>query len=134
MIIDTDAGGDLDDSVALVVAGWLVPELGLVVTGDEFGGERARFVRWLLDLVGRQDVRVVAGPIWGIGGVGGWGDVSGGRASTGDWPGVRFARERVVLDELARMSLAPDGTEIAMSVSADYPAFRAWLEQALVRR
>ncbi|WP_427896445.1 nucleoside hydrolase [Kribbella sp. GL6] len=281
MIIDTDAGGDLDDSVALVVAGRLVPELGLVVTGDEFGGERARFVRWLLDLVGRPEVGVVAGADLGnrrgfvVGGMcpgdvpwqgtdvagavdevmarcdgpvpwvgmgpmsnlaalqrerpelvarmvvtqmGGavnyrdparaehnfradpaaaievlpalerWGpptfvtsDVTFDPAMelTADsrlyqrwtepgatpwervlreqfdrwtakyvamqhdalalaaallWPGVRFARERVVLDELARMSLAPDGTEIAMSVSADYPAFMRWLEQALVRR
>lgn len=281
MIIDTDAGGDPDDSVALVVAARLVPELALVVTGDEYGGERARFVRWLLDLVGRSDVRVVAGADLGnrrgfvvgemcpadvprqetdvVGAVsevlarrdgrvrwvgigplsnlaalqrkrpelvarmavtqmGGainyrhperaehnfradpaaavellpalerWGpptfvtsDVTFHPAmeTTADsrlyqrwtepgatpwervlrehfdrwtakyvamqhdslalaaallWPGVRFARERVVLDDLARMSLAPDGTEIALSVSADYPAFMQWLEQALVRR
>jgi pyrimidine-specific ribonucleoside hydrolase len=61
MIIDTDIGGDPDDTVALVVAGRCVPELALVITSDEYGGERARFVRYLLDLVGRQDVRVIAG-------------------------------------------------------------------------
>ncbi|MGZ0145539.1 hypothetical protein ACXJJ3_00605 [Kribbella sp. WER1] len=36
--------------------------------------------------------------------------------------------------ELARMRLAPDGIEVALSDSADYSAFMAWLEQALVRR
>ena len=61
MIIDSDVGGDPDDSVALVVAGLRVPELKLVVTSDEVGGERARFARYLLDLVGRSDVKVVAG-------------------------------------------------------------------------
>jgi inosine-uridine nucleoside N-ribohydrolase len=61
MIIDSDVGGDPDDSVALVVAGLRVPGLRLVVTSDEYGGERARFARYLLDLVGRPDVKVVAG-------------------------------------------------------------------------
>ena len=65
MIIDTDIGGDPDDTVAVVAAGLRVPELALVVTSDEYGGERARFVRYLLDLVGRQDVR---GGCW----VGSW--------------------------------------------------------------
>jgi len=61
MIIDTDAGGDPDDSVALVAAARTVPELALVVTSDEYGGERARFVRHLLDVAGRADVKVVSG-------------------------------------------------------------------------
>jgi inosine-uridine nucleoside N-ribohydrolase len=61
MIIDTDIGGDPDDTVALVVAGLRVPELALVITSDEYGGERARFARYLLDLVGRPEVKVVAG-------------------------------------------------------------------------
>ncbi|MEV0789911.1 nucleoside hydrolase [Kribbella sp. NPDC050459] len=61
MIIDTDLGGDPDDTVALVVAARRVPELRLVVTSDEYGGERARLARYLLDMVGRPDVRVVAG-------------------------------------------------------------------------
>jgi pyrimidine-specific ribonucleoside hydrolase len=47
------------------------------------------------------------------------------------WPGVRFVRERVVLDEIARMSQSDGGTEIVMSVSADYGAFMSWLERAL---
>lgn len=278
MIIDTDAGGDPDDAVALVAAARLVPELALVVTTDEYGGERARFVRWLLDLVGRPDVRVVAGSDlgnrrgWVVGGmcpadvpqqesdvVGAVGEVCaategrlrwvgigplsnlatlqreqpelvarmavtqmGGAinyrhpdraehnfradpdaaiallptlerwgparfvmsdvtfhpamevttesplykrwaapdaspweralrehfdrwtakypamqhdsltlAAAMLWPGVRFVRERVVLDEIARMSSAEDGVEIAMSISADYAAFMAWLERAL---
>lgn len=278
MVIDTDAGGDPDDAVALVAAARTVPELALVVTSDEYGGERARFVRWLLDLVGRPDVRVVAGADlgnrrgWVAGGIypaevpeqqtdvaaavsevlaavdgpvrwlgigplsnlaqlqrdrpelvarmvvtqmGGainyrhpdraehnfradpgaviellptlerWGpatfvlsDVtfnpameltvespiyrrwaradarpwervlrehfdrwtakypamqhdSLALAAAVLWPGVRFVRERVALDEIARMSLAEGGTEIAMSISADYPAFMAWLAEAL---
>jgi pyrimidine-specific ribonucleoside hydrolase len=60
MIIDTDAGGDPDDAIALVAAAE-EPALALVVTSDELGGERARFVRHLLDLLGRADVPVVAG-------------------------------------------------------------------------
>lgn len=61
MIIDTDIGGDPDDAVAVVAAARRVPELALVITCDEYGGERARFVRHLLDLAGRSDVPVVAG-------------------------------------------------------------------------
>src|SRR6266540_1431082 len=61
MIVDTDIGGDPDDTVAVVVAARNVPELALVITCDEYGGEQARFVRHLLDLVGRHDVRVIAG-------------------------------------------------------------------------
>ncbi len=278
MIIDTDAGGDPDDSVALVVAARLVPELVLVVTSDEFAGERARFVRWLLDVAGRSDVRVVAGADLGnrrgfvVGGMCpadvppqesdvvaavsevfeglegrvrwvGIGPLSnlatlqrerpelvarmvvtqmGGAINYRDpsraehnfradpeaaigilptlerwgpptfvlsdvtfnpaieitaesplykrwaapdarpwervlrehfdrwmakypciqhdaltlaaallWPGVRFVRERVVLDSIARMTPSADGVEIAMSASADYPAFMVWLDKAL---
>jgi pyrimidine-specific ribonucleoside hydrolase len=278
VIIDTDLGGDPDDTVALVVAARRVPELRLVVTSDEYGGERARLVRYLLDLVGRPDVRVVAGSdlgnsrMWVMGGVCpaevprqdndvvgvieevcsgiegrirwvGMGPLSnlarlqreapvliprlevtqmGGAIKYRDpsraehnfrvdveaairmvpelgrwnpsfvvsdvtfnpameitresalyqrwarpdarpwervlrehfdrwtakypgsmqhdalalaaamlWPGVRFVRERVVLDDLARMSLAADGAEITMSISADYAAFMTWLENAL---
>ncbi|TDW76900.1 nucleoside hydrolase [Kribbella pratensis] len=278
MIVDTDIGGDPDDTVALVVAARLVPELRLVITSDEYGGERARFARYLLDLVGRTDVRVVEGSdlgnsrMWVIDGlcpaevprqgtdvVGavselctatdgrirwvGMGPLSnlamlqteqpelvsqlvvtqmGGAINYRDptraehnfrvdpqaairmvpalepwlptfvlsdvtfnpameitkdsplyrrwsrpdarpferlfrehcdrwmakypgtmqhdaltlaaamlWPGVRFVRERVVLDSSARMSQSDDGTEIVISVSADYTAFMAWLEKAL---
>ncbi|RZS40717.1 pyrimidine-specific ribonucleoside hydrolase [Herbihabitans rhizosphaerae] len=60
LIVDTDAGGDPDDAVALVLAASR-PELTLVITGDECGGERARFTRHLLDLLGRADVPVVRG-------------------------------------------------------------------------
>jgi inosine-uridine nucleoside N-ribohydrolase len=278
VIIDTDVGGDPDDTVALVVAARLVPELRLVVTSDEYGGERARFARYLLDLVGRTDVRVVVGSDLGnsrmwvtdglcpadvprqgtdvVGAVAevcaaadgrvrwvGMGPLSnlamlqterpelvsqlvvtqmGGAINYRDpsraehnfrvdpeaairmvpaleawlptfvvsdvtfnpaieitkdsplyqrwaqadagpfervlrehcdrwmakypgtmqhdaltlaaamlWPGVRFVRERVAFDEIARMSRSDDGTEIVMSVSADYGAFMSWLEQAL---
>jgi inosine-uridine nucleoside N-ribohydrolase len=61
LIIDTDAGTDPDDAVALVIAARADPELRLVLTNDELGGERARFVRHLLNLAGRSDVRVVRG-------------------------------------------------------------------------
>ncbi|PPK67854.1 nucleoside hydrolase [Actinokineospora auranticolor] len=60
MIIDTDAGGDPDDAIALIAAA-AEPTLALVLTCDELGGERARFVRRLLDLLGRPDVPVVTG-------------------------------------------------------------------------
>jgi pyrimidine-specific ribonucleoside hydrolase len=61
MIVDTDAGGDPDDAIALILAARCVPELALVLTTDEVGGERARFARYLLDLAGRPDVPVVTG-------------------------------------------------------------------------
>lgn len=67
MIIDTDAGGDPDDAVALVVAARHVGALALVLTCDERDGQRARFVRLLLDQAGRTDVRVVAGRALGSG-------------------------------------------------------------------
>ncbi|SDD50528.1 hypothetical protein [Actinokineospora iranica] len=42
-------------------------------------------------------------------------------------PYVGFARERVVLDALGRMTAAPEGHVVRLSVSADYRAFRGWL-------
>jgi inosine-uridine nucleoside N-ribohydrolase len=60
MIVDTDAGGDPDDAIALIAAAG-EPTLDLVITNDELGGERARFVRHLLDLLGRPEVPVIAG-------------------------------------------------------------------------
>ncbi|MFF0609163.1 nucleoside hydrolase [Nocardia tengchongensis] len=60
LIVDTDIGGDPDDSIAVAVAAGR-PELALVVTSDEHGGRRARLARHLLDLLGRSDVPVVAG-------------------------------------------------------------------------
>ncbi|TWD83994.1 inosine-uridine nucleoside N-ribohydrolase [Kribbella amoyensis] len=278
VIIDTDAGGDPDDTVALVAAARSVPELALVITGDEYGGERARFVRYLLHLTGRPDVPVVAGADLGnsrlyfvdglfpsdtprqggdvvsavaavcattsgpvrwvglgplsnlaavqaerpelvaqlvvtqMGGAINYRDPSRAEhnfrmdpgaaidllpvlaprsptfvvsdvtfnpaieitpetpiykkwtqpdappwatvlrthsdrwmerypgsmqhdaltlAAATFWPGIRFARERVALDHLARMTRDEDGTEIVLSVSADYAAFMGWLEDRL---
>lgn len=61
LIIDTDIGGDADDAFAVAAAARGVPEVQLVLTGDELNGQRARFARHLLDLMGRQDVATVAG-------------------------------------------------------------------------
>ena len=47
------------------------------------------------------------------------------------WPGIRFARERVALDSIARMSRSGEGTEIIMSISTDYGAFMSWLDSNL---
>ena len=56
LIIDTDIGGDPDDTLAVAVAALTVPELALVITCDETGppapGQRARLARALLDLAG----------------------------------------------------------------------------------
>ncbi|MGQ4599499.1 nucleoside hydrolase [Nocardia sp. R6R-6] len=60
LIIDTDIGGEPDDAIALIVAAGL-PSLSLVVTSDEHDGRRARLARYVLDLIGRSDVPVVAG-------------------------------------------------------------------------
>lgn len=61
VIVDTDIGGDADDAVAVAVAARRVPEFALLITSDEVRGQRARFARHLLDLLGRSDVRVVSG-------------------------------------------------------------------------
>ncbi|HWN35767.1 MAG TPA: nucleoside hydrolase [Pseudonocardia sp.] len=61
LIIDTDIGGDADDALAVAAAARRVPELTLVITADEVGGERARFARYLLDLLERREVATVAG-------------------------------------------------------------------------
>jgi inosine-uridine nucleoside N-ribohydrolase len=61
VILDTEIGGEPDDAMALVIAARELPELALVVTSDELGGQRARLARFLLDSAGRADVAVVAG-------------------------------------------------------------------------
>ncbi len=61
IIIDTDIGGDPDDAFALAVAALTVPELAMVITTDECQGQRARFARHFLDLLGRREVPVVRG-------------------------------------------------------------------------
>ncbi len=60
-IICTDAGYDPDDMAALVVAVVTLP-VALVITSDEFGGgQRARMVRYWLDLCGLPHITVAAG-------------------------------------------------------------------------
>ncbi|MEU7146108.1 nucleoside hydrolase [Nocardia sp. NPDC046473] len=61
VIIDTDIGGDPDDAIALICAAIAVPELALVITSDEHDGGRARFARYLLDLLDRRDIPVISG-------------------------------------------------------------------------
>ncbi|WP_433657922.1 nucleoside hydrolase [Nocardia sp. CA-128927] len=60
LILDSDIGSEPDDALALAVAAGL-PSLELVLTSDERDGDRARLARYLLDLLGRTDVPVVAG-------------------------------------------------------------------------
>ncbi|MFI7190159.1 nucleoside hydrolase [Nocardia nova] len=61
-VVFTDIGGDVDDAAALVLMAITDPQLALVVTVDEYpDGRRAKLARHLLDLLGRSDVRVVAG-------------------------------------------------------------------------
>lgn len=61
IVLDTDVAGDPDDALALVAAARVLSQPPLVITTDECGGERARFARHLLDLLGRPDVPVVSG-------------------------------------------------------------------------
>jgi inosine-uridine nucleoside N-ribohydrolase len=62
LIVDTDVGGDPDDTIALSIAARKLPQLALVTTVDEVrAGVRARFARQLLDLLGAKQVEVVSG-------------------------------------------------------------------------
>jgi pyrimidine-specific ribonucleoside hydrolase len=47
------------------------------------------------------------------------------------WPGIRFAREHVVLDDIGRMRRDPSGRQIKMSLEADYADFMRWLADRL---
>jgi inosine-uridine nucleoside N-ribohydrolase len=68
-VVFTDIGGDVDDAAALVLMTVTDPQLALVVTVDEYpDGRRAKLARHLLDLLGRSDVRVVAGLALGASG------------------------------------------------------------------
>ncbi|HEY2176928.1 MAG TPA: nucleoside hydrolase [Mycobacteriales bacterium] len=60
--LDTDLGGDTDDTCALaMLLGWPdVDVVGITTTIDP-GGRRAGYVRHCLDLAGRSDIPVVAG-------------------------------------------------------------------------
>lgn len=60
--LDTDIGSDPDDACALaMLLGWPDAELVGVTTSTDPDGRRAGCVRYLLDLMGREDVPAVAG-------------------------------------------------------------------------
>jgi inosine-uridine nucleoside N-ribohydrolase len=60
--IDTDLGGDIDDLCALaMVLAWPDVELVGVTTVAEHQGQRAGYVRYVLELAGRGDIPVAAG-------------------------------------------------------------------------
>jgi len=60
--LDTDLGGDPDDACALaLLLGWPDVEITGITTTIDPGGWRAAYVTHLLDLVGRNDIPVVAG-------------------------------------------------------------------------
>ena len=60
--LDTDIGGDIDDLCALaMVLGWPGAEVTGITTSAEDGGRRAGYVRYALQLAGREDIPVAAG-------------------------------------------------------------------------
>lgn len=60
--IDTDLGGDIDDVCALaMVLAWPDIELVGVTTVAEHQGQRAGYVRYILQLAGRGDIPVATG-------------------------------------------------------------------------
>lgn len=60
--IDTDLGDNPDDAGALaMVLGWPGVDLVAVTTAADPDGQRAGYVRYLLDMLGRPDVPVAAG-------------------------------------------------------------------------
>ena len=60
--LDTDLGGDPDDSCALaMLLGWTGVEITGITTTIDPGGWRAAYVMHLLQLVGRTDIPVAAG-------------------------------------------------------------------------
>ncbi|MGW4718217.1 nucleoside hydrolase [Nocardia sp. NPDC004260] len=66
LIVASDQGGDPDDALTLALLAMTEPRLELVITADELPDwRRARFTRHLLTLLGRDDVRVVAGRVLG---------------------------------------------------------------------
>lgn len=62
VILDTDIGYDPDDLFALLLL-LKSPEadINLIVTGNEVRGKRAIFLKKVLELAGRQDIKVVQG-------------------------------------------------------------------------
>ncbi|MEI7792172.1 MAG: nucleoside hydrolase [Candidatus Berkelbacteria bacterium] len=62
IIIDTDIGGDPDDMFALLIALYS-PEFEIlaIVTGDEHGQDRAKFVKQILEAAGKTTIPVFSG-------------------------------------------------------------------------
>ncbi|VFA96311.1 nucleoside hydrolase [Nocardia cyriacigeorgica] len=61
VVADTDIGFDADDAVAIAILARAPIDTLLVATADETGGRRARLLRRLLGLLGRDDVTVFTG-------------------------------------------------------------------------
>lgn len=60
--LDTDLGGDIDDLCALaMLLRWEDVELTGITTVAEANGRRAGYVRYVLELEGREDIPVAAG-------------------------------------------------------------------------
>jgi inosine-uridine nucleoside N-ribohydrolase len=60
--LDTDLGGDLDDLCALaMVLNWPDVDLVAVTSVSDDQGRRAGYIRYALDLAGRNDIPVAAG-------------------------------------------------------------------------
>jgi inosine-uridine nucleoside N-ribohydrolase len=60
--LDTDIGGDIDDLCALaMVLKWPGAEISGITTSAEAHGRRAGYVKYILELAGRDDIPVAAG-------------------------------------------------------------------------
>jgi hypothetical protein len=116
-----------------------------VITSDEQDGERARFARYFLDLLGRDEVPVIAGA--SLGDTRYWAVL---KAHLDRWfeafypgtlqhdpltlsaalelPFVDFDFDAVAVDADGRMSRDPAGRPLFLSRAARYEAILGWLD------